>query len=213
MKLKIIILLILVGFCKILEAQSNFDNKKAPCLIDGTDPGFTYEKNANQVIVTNQLQIYGNASTIIWDMGDGTTFYDENTISYSYPSSGIYTITLTALSKDGTGNCCTEKISKTIKIAKIPPSNCAVLDVGFNYEVINNTINFNVDYELSPGTNLLSILWEFGDGSYATGSNPSHSFNSNIEIHYVCVTVFGKDLNNNNCSKKYCRKISTKITK
>ena len=108
------------------------------------------------------------ADSIVWDMGDGTVFYDSTSISYLYTTQGIYIISMTAW--DFTCN---------------------------NIDTLIDTVEFHVSYSLANANASPNILacdppydvtfnsgapsppysfWDFADGDTSILHNPMHTF-------------------------------------
>ena len=116
-----------------------------------------------------------------WDFGDGTSSILTDP-SHSYPTTGIYTVTLVGISS--TNNCIAE-ISHQVQVKSTPiasytsslDNGCVPLPVSFN-----NT-NINSDFQ----------FWDFGDGNTSNQSNPIHLFEAagTYVIKEVSVNVNG----------------------
>jgi gliding motility-associated-like protein len=108
----------------------------------------------------------GGSPTYHWDFGDNTTS-SEKSPHKNYPDKGLYTVQL--LVKDGNG--CADSAKKQIKVSTVSAgftvstsfvnnSGCPPVIARFTNTSINDT----------------SSYWDFGDGSFATISNPSHTY-------------------------------------
>lgn len=116
----------------------------------------------NTVSFTNLSQ---NAISYQWDFGDsnGST---QATPSYTYQSTGQYTVTLIA-----TSACGTDTFIQTVTIT--PP---AAAIAGFNAPTVcvNTATGFT-----NTSSNATSYVWDFGDGSNTSLLNsPSHIYNA-----------------------------------
>jgi uncharacterized delta-60 repeat protein len=58
-----------------------------------------------------QASVVGTATSIIWNMGDGTSYENQASILHTYTALGSYTVTLTV----GNGNC-TSSVTQTIEV-------------------------------------------------------------------------------------------------
>jgi gliding motility-associated-like protein len=108
----------------------------------------------------------GGYATYLWDFGDNTTSA-ENSPYKVYPDKGVYTVKLFV--KDDNG--CSDSTEKKIKVSSV--------GAGFTYTTafVNNSgcppviarfTNTSVNYG--------SSYWDFGDGSFSTLDNPSHTY-------------------------------------
>jgi len=110
----------------------------------------------------------GNTLTYSWDFGDGTTGSGA-TPSHTFTTAGVYTVSLTVndLLLDSIS------VTTTASIANRDP----ISDPGGPYTgVLGQPIIFDGSGSSDPDGAVLSYSWDFGDGSTATGSNPSHSY-------------------------------------
>ncbi len=128
------------------------------------------------VIFNNTTQF---ANTYTWDFGDGNTSTTFNA-NHIYGSPGIYDVKLTAIA----GNGCKDSLFRK-----------QLIQIGTGQVFINasenggckpTTITFDA-YKLGPGT-INNVIWDFGDGSSATGEAPvPHTYN-NVGTYTVKVT-------------------------
>lgn len=110
----------------------------------------------------------GNIANWQWDFGDGNISNLQNP-THVYLNTGAYNVSLTVKNTNG----CSSTLNKfnLIKIGQgakadfantIPPA-CDVPAV----------VNFT---NMSTGTNIVSYLWNFGDGQTSSLPNPSHTY-------------------------------------
>jgi PKD repeat protein len=105
-----------------------------------------------------------------WDFGDGS-FGTDGSVSHAYPSPGTYTVTLTVWNDEGTS----ASTSVTVVIVNRAPQ--ASIDVTSDdirslEEVVLVADATDMDGEV------MSYLWEFGDGSNATGASVHHAYSA-----------------------------------
>ena len=107
-----------------------------------------------------------NATSYLWDFGDGSTSTDINP-SHNYTAGGVFIVKLTATGAGGT-NSVTKNVTL---ISAIPPS------VNFSFtgdsKEANDTVSFN-----NTTSNATSYSWNFGDGTSSTLPNPVHVYTS-----------------------------------
>jgi len=119
-----------------------------------------------------------------WDFGDGNTSTDQNT-TYQYADNGTYIIT-----HNVTNNLTqTDSISKTIIVRNVPPD--ADFTPIFSITKINESINFT-DISTDIDGNIVSWLWDFGDGTNSTSQNTSHIYNTS-NCYTITLTVTDND--------------------
>lgn len=104
-----------------------------------------------------------NASSYLWDFGDGNTSTDVNPL-HSYTAAGTYTVSLTA-----TENGC----SRTYTVPNLITANQAVADFSFtpNTGCLPLTVTFT-DLSVNP----VSWKWTFGDGDSSIVQHPVHIY-------------------------------------
>ncbi|SIN83114.1 PKD domain-containing protein [Chitinophaga niabensis] len=108
----------------------------------------------------------GGYATYEWDFGDNT-FSAQNSPSKSYPDKGVYTVKL--LVKDNLG--CSDSAKKQIKVSSVSAS----FTVSTSF-VNNSGCPPVIARFTNTSVNATSSYWDFGDGSFATISNPSHTY-------------------------------------
>lgn len=120
------------------------------------------------------------AFTYNWDFGDGTS----STLSapiHTFPSTGLYTVTLTVTSDT---NNCTNTSEADIEIT----------DPQANFSAVNNsgcgplTVIFT-----DQSTDAVAWLWNFGDGGTSGLQNPVHTYNSagSYDVRLIVTDIHG----------------------
>ncbi len=128
-----------------------------------------------QVSVAGGIPSYGAS----WDFGDGGTAVGLSVV-HAYSATGTYLLTVTVT--DSTGSSVT--VSRVVEVQPRPvvtvtanPGNAT--DVG---------LAINLSATVSGGSGATLEEWMFGDGTSATGSNVSHSWNRSgqyaVLFHY-----------------------------
>lgn len=105
-----------------------------------------------------------NASSYIWDFGNGTISTDVNPTAY-YTTNGFYTVTLTAI--EGNTNDQTSQ-NVTINVVEKPIADFTTTSPAI---LPNSTIYFT-----NNSSNGSSLFWDFGDGNTSTDSNPWNNY-------------------------------------
>ncbi|GAB4251585.1 MAG: hypothetical protein Kow0079_05650 [Vicingaceae bacterium] len=133
--------------------------------------------------LTVQLDFTGSgADSLVWDMGDGTTFINDTSVTYTYTTPGTYIVTFEAY--DFVCNN-TKTITDTVFFtpnvttvnATVPPN---VLLCSTPFEV-----NFNGNNPPSPNN-----YWDFGDGQgTSTQANPTYIYGDTgtYTVMYVAI--------------------------
>lgn len=108
------------------------------------------------------------ADSWLWDFGDGSAVSTEQNPSHTYTSVGVFTVSLTAIDS-GTGlfDISTDTVTVTSTNTDFngnPVIGCGPLTVDF------------VDLSTVMGGNIISWLWEFGDGQTSNSQHPTHLY-------------------------------------
>lgn len=155
---------------------------------------FTY------VIQGNNVHFYGTSNVpgvnYTWIFGDGHVDSGNNNDpwhTYSqYPEH--YNVCMIITNSGG----CADTVCQTIYIQNNGGGNNC--QAAFTYQIDQNEVHFygtstepNVDYH-----------WMFGDGTYANGQNPSHTYSQYPEHYTVCLVIHN---NNTGCLDTVCQTI------
>lgn len=116
--------------------------------------------NATEFINTTQIS-NGNLS-YYWDYGDGN-FSTEKSPSHEYINSGKYLVTLLVTSDQG----CINEITNEIEVAPEPIVSFDVENVCHGEEM------FFINSSTIESGEIVSYLWNFGDGTNSIDENPS----------------------------------------
>jgi len=119
-----------------------------------------------------------NATTWLWDFGDGNTSTLENP-SHTYNLSGNYDVMLIATSV--TGNCSDTVLFTNYIQVSSPVSDFTLTSVASCAPMVANFFDNSVD--------AISWNWDFGDGAYSTLQNPLHVYTTPGYFD-VALTVF-----------------------
>jgi gliding motility-associated-like protein len=140
---------------------------------------FTADKEASCQPYT--VKFTSNAPDAVsyeWDFGDGKTSTAANP-SHAYTDTGFYKVVLIITNRAG----CKVRIEKkdfikirvpSVEFANLPTEGCLPLTV--SPKLIINSVDPIVDYQ-----------WNFGDGTTASGLNPSHIYNT-VGVYTVTLT-------------------------
>jgi PKD repeat protein len=82
------------------------------------------------------------------------------------------------------------------------PSNCQAYIAVDTINTDGTTFNFE---GYSQGTNIISWVWEMGDGSFAFGQNVSHTY-TRPGVYNVCLTVSTAD----RCTSRTCKQVTVR---
>jgi PKD repeat protein len=154
-----------------------------PLSIDFTSsPSIPYDYDTITFTATYYAR-YG-VKSIVWNFGDGSTSSGEQ-VFHVYTKNGTYLVTATI----------TDSNNVQVSVSKQIIVKYYIITVDFSYSpsapTINDSITFTVTY--SSKYTISSIIWNFGDESFGSGSPVYHSF-SKCGTYSVNVTVV--DINN-----------------
>ncbi len=121
---------------------------------------FAYMVDELTLTLTNTSQY---AAAYLWEFGDGFTSTLENPV-HTYLTSGSYTVTLTAIS-----DCRTDVRSVAIVAGLAPTAGFTSSAPGCPGEGISFT-------NTTTGTAPIEYLWDMGDGTTSTETNPLHAY-------------------------------------
>lgn len=130
----------------------------------------------------------GSIVSYAWDFGDGTTATGATPV-HSYGSAGDFTVMLTVTDDAGL----TDTVSATVTVStetNDPP----VSEFTFSPSDPNvgDTVQFDGTFSDDPDGSIVAYDWDFGDGTFGTGSTVSHSYS--VEGDYiVSLTVTDDD--------------------
>lgn len=147
--------------CKIQDSS-----KKTLNIYINSKSAFSYSKSGctTQIDFTNNST---NASTNVWNFGDGNTSTNNSTnLSHVYSSLGTYIVKLNTTSANG----CVDSSQQNITI-----SNDTINNASFNLSSKSGCAPVKITYtnKSNGGTN---YIWDFGDGSTDTNYNTSHTY-------------------------------------
>lgn len=108
---------------------------------------------------------FGNASNTTWNMGDGTIYEGATPPAHVYETWGTYFITATI-----NNGYCSDVASQTVDI--LAPDPVAAFNGGGE-----GCAPLLVDFD-NQSSHSIAYLWDFGDGSSTTETNPVHVYNT-----------------------------------
>jgi len=130
-------------------------------------------------------QSTGNITSWSWDFGDGSTSEDQNP-THTYHEPGDYTVILSA---NGPGGTDTETKTDYIVVDYSTPV------ANFTADPIGGVIPFTVSFKDESAGDIISWLWDFGDGLTSTEQHPYHTYNSsgNYTVSLSVTSAGGSD--------------------
>jgi len=182
--------------CTYISCQEVYIYIPTPCesffwyYPDSTSTNFTFEGYGN----SNQIESW------TWDFGDGSTATGQ-VVSHTFPGTNTgYAVCLTTTGNGPDGTSCTYTSCQEVYI--YIPGPCESYfwyypdstNMGYTFE--GGSINNQID----------SWVWDFGDGTTATGQVVSHIFADPAAVYNVCLTTTGID-NGEVCTYVSCQDV------
>ena len=139
------------------------------------DPGGPYAAEPDQLISfdgSGSSDPNEDALTYSWDFGDGNTGSGAMP-THSYAAAGTYTVSLVV--NDGELDSLIATTTATIALA--PANRPPAANVGGPYAgETGMAIEFDGRGSNDPDGDMLSYVWNFGDGNVGDGATPSHTY-------------------------------------
>ncbi len=149
----------------------------------------------NDVISFNAADSYDPDGTIVlyhWNFGDGITGTGLS-VNHSYSESGMYIVTLTVTDDDGVTNTATA--AKGVLVRTVNPQNqkpVASFTESAETVYTGESIFFDGSGSIDPDGDVISYLWNFGDGNTAVGVETDHEYGDD-GTYIVTFTVIDND--------------------
>ncbi|MBI4812845.1 MAG: PQQ-binding-like beta-propeller repeat protein, partial [Methanobacterium sp.] len=145
---------------------------------------------ANQTNGGAPLTVQFNASDVSpdswsWDFGDGNSSTEQNPI-HTYVNPGFYNVTLTVTRSNGQTR--TVKFPQYIKAYYSPVSNFTASTPWGSVPSVDAAVYNQIQFKDTSTNVPTSWYWDFGDGTYSTGQNPTHAY-TNTGTYTVKLTV------------------------
>jgi len=116
----------------------------------------------------------GSITNFSWDFGDNSS--DTGKIkSHTYTIAGQYTVTLTVTDNSGATSIATKLINATAGVNNTPKASFSTDRVSGEAPV---SINFDASNSSDIDGNVVSFIWDFGDGQSADGKQVQHSYST-----------------------------------
>ena len=126
----------------------------------------TFDASGSRDPQSNPLRYY-------WDLGDGTTGEGTSIVTHIYERGGQYSVTL--IVDNGQSMPC----ATALKNVMIQLNSAPIADAGPNSVCcLGKESIFDASGSRDPDGELLSYLWNFGDGSFAEGIWAKHRYDS-----------------------------------
>lgn len=156
---------------------------------------FTFTQNGNTIVTTNS-STSSNPSTVVytWSFGDGTSSNLANP-THTYTRNGVYAICLNMFD---TLNNCRSSFCDSVLITNATPNPPTCTP---RYTSVRNglTVNFQ---NTSNITNTARFIWNFGDGTTASGYNATHTYTAS-GVYWACLTMIDST-SAGSCRNTFC---------
>jgi PKD repeat protein len=140
--------------------------------------------------VTFESTSTGDISTYQWNFGDGSTNSSRTYITHTYTTDGCKDVTFTVNGPEGTS-----KMTKKDYICV--GSTTETLRAEFSVGAHEGTAPMTVSFSDESSGNVVSWLWDFGDGTTSTSQNPTHQY-TQPGNYTVSLTVNGSSTETKN---------------
>lgn len=163
--------------CLIVSGSCGIDTTCHEIVISGNGPSVAIESNITSgcqpLTINYHANISANTNSVEWTFGGGSpassTLVNQSVL---YNNPGVYLTTLVGSNPSGSSTA-------NVQIIVSPTVNAA-----FSSNLDGPSVHFS---DLSLG-NPTSYLWDFGDGTTSTETNPTHIF-ANPGTYTVCLTA------------------------
>jgi gliding motility-associated-like protein len=148
-----------------------------------------------QFINNSQVPNWSTSNQYLWNFDEfGATSLLQSP-TYTYSTEGTFNPSLIITSTDGTLSCSTQ-VNEQVVIYPNP----GVSFLAQNNSCIEDTVQFTNLSTISPTSQIINYVWNFGDGQNSNLSNPSHIYNSTgvFNITLTATSNFGCVRNSQN---------------
>lgn len=160
---------------QILPASSTPTNHPPSATITSPAADTTIQAGQSVSFTGTATDPDGDAVTVLWNFGDGTTSALLNPGSHTYPMPGTYTVRLVAT--DARGLSDPNPPSRTITVqgtaVNQPPTGTITSPTGNVTIVAGQSVSF-AGTASDPNGDAVTVLWTFGDGGTSTLLSPGN---------------------------------------
>lgn len=183
-----ICLTVTAGSCQDILCQTITIPAANPC-----DAQFYYWNNGQNFTFIADTFLYDPNLVYSWNLGDGTTASGIQA-SHTYTQTQIDSY-LVCLFVNNPVTGCSDSVCEMVVV---PGITCTA---GFGYFNAPGTLDASFT-PISSGGSIDSVDWSFGDGGFAVGPTPTHTY-ANSGYYNVCVNIYY----NNGCVATGCQTI------
>ncbi|HLP31206.1 MAG TPA: PKD domain-containing protein, partial [Geothrix sp.] len=160
---------------QILPASSTPANHPPTATITAPAGDVTIQSGQSVSFAGTATDPDGDAVTVLWSFGDGTTSALLNPGGHTYPMPGTYTVRLTATDAKGLAdpNPPTRTITVQGAPVNLPPKGTITSPPGNVTIVAGQSVPFAGTVS-DPNGDAVTVLWSFGDGGTSTLLSPGN---------------------------------------
>ncbi len=147
--------------------------------------------DGDSMVYINESTIPSGNLTFEWEFGDGNSSIKEAP-SHLYQNPGSYTTRLICISNNGAR----DTVFNTVQVFDLP-----VAEFNFNEACDGYTTNFENISSVNNGQ-LVSILWDFGDGTNSVQKNPTKDYLNSAEYNVELEVI-----SSNGCAQSVTKKV------
>ncbi len=130
----------------------------------------------------------GDAVTVLWDFGDGSTSTALSPGAHTYAIAGTYTVTFTATDSQGLADPSPASRIITVTAANNPPNATIVQPAGNVTIDAGQSVTF-AGIASDPDGDAVTVVWSFGDGATSTALSPGGHVYANVGTYTVTLTA------------------------
>jgi len=165
----------LMSLCMLFAFASSCSEDDDP----NTEPVASF--SAPDCVEVNAVAIFTHSSTdseeniisYLWDFGDNSGTSIEENPSYTYTTTGSFTVSLTATDEGGLSNSTTTTVTVVEHCTNTEP--VADFTASVNFAGVGENFSFT-NASTDPESNITTYEWAFGDGETSTEKDIAHSY-------------------------------------
>ncbi len=157
---------------------------------------YSYLMSGNTLSFISTTTGPGTITSYNWDFGNGATSSLPNP-TYTYPTSGIYTVCLTV------GGVDSNNVAFSCQFCQVITVLGNNVNCNANFTSITSGLSTQFTNTSTAGGTITSYQWNFGDGNTSTLANPTHTY-ATAGVYQVCLVIAGSNPNNQPFQCSYC---------
>lgn len=180
------------------------DSIQVAGVICNMTPSFSFiadSSSSNSIKFFNATTGLQPTDSVFWSFGD-STYSNVSSPVHTYPAPGSYLVCLRIVRPMPAGTApCVKENCRWISVQA--PCNVQPL-FGWSEDSVNSyKISFNNQSSNLPVGTQSYMIWNFGDGTSSSETNPVHIYR-NAGTYAVCLRI----ISGNNCNKTYCDSVT-----